>query len=218
MSVKTRVLLAMAITAGTALAAPLATAATLSWERTEAGTTGTGFVNDYLSVPISDTYGRTFLQPTVPIAGSPGAGFGFYDDFLFHITGAVANSVTSTISLGDLLGINNLQVRLYSVLGNSTLPVLGTPVNLIDLWSTELNFTQGNTTTSVTVLPPTGLNPGTYVLEVRGNVVGSNGGSYAGTLNLAPIPLPGALALLLSGLGLLGFRLKCGPAAPESFA
>jgi hypothetical protein len=48
------------------------------------------------------------------------------------------------------------------------------------------------------------LNAGTYVLEVRGNVVGSAGGSYSGNLNLVPTPLPAALPLLLSGIGLLG--------------
>jgi hypothetical protein len=44
----------------------------------------------------------------------------------------------------------------------------------------------------------------TYVLEVRGNVTGTSGGSYSGTLNVAPVPLPAALPLLFSGLGLLG--------------
>jgi hypothetical protein len=56
------------------------------------------------------------------------------------------------------------------------------------------------------VLPETLLAPGSYVLEIRGNVTGSAGGSYSGVLNLAPapVPLPAALPLLLSGIGLFG--------------
>jgi hypothetical protein len=37
------------------------------------------------------------------------------------------------------------------------------------------------------------------VLEVRGDVTGTSGGSYAGTLNLQPVPLPAAAWLLISG-------------------
>jgi hypothetical protein len=50
----------------------------------------------------------------------------------------------------------------------------------------------------------TTLSSGSYYLEVRGNVDGTSGGSYSGTLNIAPVPLPAALPLLLSGFGLLG--------------
>jgi PEP-CTERM motif len=59
-----------------------------------------------------------------------------------------------------------------------------------------------------TVLNPTTLAAGTYVLEIRGDVTGSSGGTYSGELNLNPVPLPAALPLLLSGLGLLGFARK----------
>jgi hypothetical protein len=55
-----------------------------------------------------------------------------------------------------------------------------------------------------TVLDPTTLTAGSYVLEIRGEVTGSSGGTYTGSLNLNPVPLPAALPLLLSGLGLLG--------------
>jgi hypothetical protein len=56
----------------------------------------------------------------------------------------------------------------------------------------------------VDVLPQTTLAAGTYVLEIRGNVTGTSGGGYGGVLNLTPVPLPAALPLLLSGLGLIG--------------
>src|SRR5262245_61613817 len=109
MQLNTRVLLVIAAVAGAAsLPAAPAAAATLSYERMSNNpVTGAGFINNYPDLPTSDTYGRTFSAPTTQI---PGSSFGFYDDFIFHIDGAVANSVTSTINLADVLGINNLQV------------------------------------------------------------------------------------------------------------
>jgi len=39
-------------------------------------------------------------------------------------------------------------------------------------------------------------------------VNGTSGGSYSGTLNVNPVPLPAGLPLLLSGMGLLGGWLR----------
>ena len=58
---------------------------------------------------------------------------------------------------------------------------------------------------------------GTYVLEVRGMATGTSGGSYSGTLNVAPVPLPATLPLLLSGLGLLGGLLRRGLSGAGGF-
>jgi hypothetical protein len=163
--------------------------------------TGSGTVNAY-SGTVSDFYGDNFTGPTTTITGSPSPGWGFYDDFIFSIsTGASLDSVTSTINLGNL-SISNLEVRLYNESGNSP-PVLNNPNGgVISSWSSPINGGPGITGT-YSVLS-TDLGAGTYVLEVRGNATGSSGGSYSGTLNLAPVPLPAALPLLVSGLGLLG--------------
>ena len=58
------------------------------------------------------------------------------------------------------------------------------------------------------------LNAGSYVLEVRGNVTGSAGGSYSGSLNLVPTPVPAALPLLLSGLGIFGGAVRSRSSQP----
>jgi hypothetical protein len=156
-----------------------------------------------LNVPGSDFYGHTFTSPTGIIAGSGSPGFGFYDDFLFSIGGAAANALTSTINLSDISAITNLQVRLFDYSLNTLLPVLGTPNGtVVDGWSTPVVYAPG-VTGLISILPETILAPGTYVLEVRGTVLGSAGGSYSGVLNLAPVPLPAALPMLLAGLGLL---------------
>lgn len=161
--------------------------------------TGTGTVNAFTGTE-SAFYGDTFSAPTTAITASPGAAWGFYDDFIFSVTGpASVDSVTSTINLGSL-SVSNLEVRLYSEAGNSP-PVLGTPNGTVwSSWSTPIS---GGLTGSYSVLN-TDLAAGNYVLEVRGNVTGSSGGSYSGTLNVAPVPLPAALPLMLSGLGMVG--------------
>ena len=45
---------------------------------------------------------------------------------------------------------------------------------------------------------------GSYTLEVRGKVTGTNGGSYAGVMNLAPVPEASNVALMLAGFGVFG--------------
>jgi hypothetical protein len=174
--------------------------------------TGNGLITA-LAVPGSTSYAHNFSAPTTTIPGSPGSGYGFYDDFLFTIAGAQTNSITSTIDFAGILQINNLQVRLYNAAGN-TFPVLGAPYNcpgiscsLIDAWSSPVNY--GPTTGTVSVLPTTLLSAGTYVLEVRGNVVGAAGGGYSGVLNVAAVPVPAAAWLFGSSLiGLMSLRRK----------
>lgn len=195
---KVRTLGALALFAGctgAALAVPL----TLSYSTTNNGTSdvtvGSGFTNGP-GVPSSSTFANSFLGPTLALNGAPS--YGFYDDFIFTVTGSTVNSISTTIDLGTLQ-ISNFQERLYNAAGN-TIPTFGTPVGgAIDAWTSPIG-----TSGTVAVLPATNLTAGTYVLEIRGNVTGANGGSYAGTLNIVPIPLPAAAWLLGSGLLGLG--------------
>jgi hypothetical protein len=153
-------------------------------------------VNNLPTVPGAYFYGHGYASATTTLVGSPSPGFGFYDDYVFTIGGASANSITSTISLGSL-SVTNLQVRLYSLASNA-LPTLGVPAGTVySAWTAVITIP--GITGAYAVIDDTVLNPGTYVLEVRGNT-GSAGGSYSGTLNLQPVPLPAAAWLLLSGL------------------
>jgi hypothetical protein len=181
-----------------------ASSVSLSDTTTSAGTTNFG-ASSTLPVPGSYIYGNAFgpgLGAT-PVAGTTS---GFFDDYVFTISGATANSITSTINLGGTLAIDNLQVALFSYTLGQPVPIAGStlpPGSVeVDGWSEA--FSSGAQSGTVSVIPTTQLNPGTYALEVRGTVSGSAGGSYAGNLNLAPVPLPAALPLLVSGLGGLG--------------
>lgn len=178
----------------------------LSGETTASGTTGSG-VNPTLTLPGSYNYGKTFTAPTAPL-NAPYSSWGFYDTYVFTVSGSTASSVTTTINLGTMLGISNLQERLYSANPGDPVPVLGAPPALggpgyFLAWTTPIG-----TSGEVAVLQSAPLAPGTYVLEIRGLVFGAAGGSYAGVLNVTPVPLPAGLPMVLSGLGLLGALVR----------
>src|ERR1035441_1603372 len=81
------------------------------------------------AVPGSYMYGDGFSSnQTGHNFGS--TSFGFYDDFVFTIGPGQADAVTSTISIGNLLGITNLQARIYNYTANgSVAPLLSTPLD-----------------------------------------------------------------------------------------
>lgn len=216
MQIKLSAFSSLAVTAGLLLAHPGIASATavLSYQdlgqsvTSTSGPTGQG--TTYSTLPASDTYGNTFLCQSSGSCGSSvlvasgGNNYNFYDDFEFTVAASTVDAVSSTIDLQNLLQIDNLQMRVYSTTGNSSLPVLGTPVGMMHGWSAPVSFSAGSESGEVAPLSGVMLDAGTYVLEVRGDVVGTSGGSYSGTLNLSPVPLPAALPLLLSGLGVLG--------------
>ena len=123
---------------------------------------------------------------------------GFIDDYFFQISPAQADVVSATIDLGGVYSISNLFARLYTLSANPGGLVTTTPGGTVDY---GVITTNGPVT--VVQINPVMLDSGSYVLEITGTSSGSLGGSYTGTLNLNAVPLPGPLALVLSGLGAL---------------
>lgn len=162
-------------------------------------------VNPTINVPAAtsiSTYLHVFTTATYNTI--PGTAFEFYDDYVFTIGESMVSSITATIDLGNTFNLDDLNVRLFSwdgkneqLYGTVTLGAVGSS-NIIQAWT----YTTG--TGEVAVIDQSGLTSGTYVLQVRGNVSGINGGGYVGSFNVTPVPLPAALPLLMSGLGLLG--------------
>ena len=177
-----------------------ATAATLSYETTASGTTGGGAITDYSQLPVSDFFGNNLPKATGTLGAPSDPGFTFYDDYIFSVANSTVDAASFVLNEGNTLAINDLQMRLYTLAGNTPQPVLGnSPAGLMAGWSSPIS-SNGSTTDLNTTM----LTAGTYVLEVRGDVTGTAGGSYAGLIDLQPVPIPAALPLLLSGLGLLG--------------
>lgn len=168
----------------------------LSYEETSLGISSSGLTNS-LAVPGTYSYSNTLAGGAnggTPITGSPNA-YGFYDDYEFSVAGGTADSLTATINLGGVYNISNLDARIYSVAGLTTLPQLGAVAGEID----------GTTSGEIVTIGSALLNPGTYVLEVQGNATGSLGGTYSGVLQLSsPVPLPATWMLLLSGVAGIG--------------
>lgn len=197
-----------------ALARPFAAAAALAgvMSAAQAADVVTGATNlGSLSAPVTLTYSHAFndidpLTAGLQIAGVPGTlapTDRFYDDYAFSISGSFASSITATIDLGQLFDISGLEVRLYQGTLQTTTTGPAGPA-LIQAWQ-ALPLVASGSGNDVVVINPVALGPGDYLLEVRGYVTGTAGGAYAGVLNLAPIPEPGAIALALAGLGVLGF-------------
>jgi hypothetical protein len=176
-----------------------------------------------LNVPGTYSYSDTALKTDTASGGlitgsnysAPGQGpyngASFYDAYVFTISGAQADTISSTLTLPSSTSPNGFSIsgfeeRLYALPNSktTTAPYVGgiPSPSALEAWTFPLG-----TSGTVAVLgspTPVTLGAGTYALEVRGDVTGMNGGSYSGTLQLEPVPLPAALPLLLSGFGLIG--------------
>lgn len=162
-----------------------------------------------LSLPFSTFYGTTFTPQSAPAAGDT-----FYEDYAFTVSNGTFSSVSATFDLGSILQISNLQARLFAGLpwAGATPGVLN-PADLLQRWSNVVSAGAG--TGSYQAITPYALGAGNYVLEIRGNVTGAAGGSYAGVFNVAAVPEPDALAMVLAGAGVIGFGVRRRKAGAE---
>lgn len=200
--IKKTALLSLATVAGSVLLqAPASASVTLSYDDTVSGITGSGAVTTYSQLPVSDFFGNNFGVSQGTLSAPSAPGFSFYDTYVFSVASSTVDAASFLLNENNsTLAISNLQMRLYSATGNGLQPVLGDSVSgLLADWSNPISTDSDRSTIATTML-----SGGTYVLEVRGDVTGAAGGGYAGLIDLQPVPLPAALPLVLSGLGLLG--------------
>jgi len=180
---------------------------------------GTGANDGVGSVVGSDLTGNgsstyTFGQSFSGSVGSYSAGtlsngdsFGLVASYVVALPASTTGSYIFSLNLSSSTGIDDLSARLYAYGPgeNTTLGITGAPPNggLVSGWSTSVN---GGLVDSTTMAPTT-VAAGLYVLEVVGQLSnGATSGTYSGQLSVAPVPLPAALPLLLSGFaGMLGF-------------
>jgi hypothetical protein len=129
----------------------------------------------------------------------------FYDDYTFTVGTGGATIQSALISFSNgVAGISGLEARIisfsptFSALANLNAPANGTTV--VDSWL-PTSLAGGISTVN---LNSTAFGPGTYDLQIRGEVGTSLSGSYGGSITFTPVPLPAGLPLLVSGLGLFG--------------
>src|SRR5580692_9619302 len=179
--------------------------------------TGTG-VNNGGGIQVNDLTGagaggflfsQTFTAPNASFAAPNqinGNNYGFVTSYVIDVPPAMANAFVFSLNLSSSVGLENLSARLYEYSANGiTNLTLGTTGPLaagsMDNWSVSVNSSGANPVASTT-LPSLHLNSGgEFVLEIAGLETGTQNGSLSGQLDVAPVPLPAALPLLLSGLG-----------------
>jgi hypothetical protein len=164
-----------------------------------------GIITPTVSYGISNAYNGAPIASDFPgtVATGSGGPWNFYDDYVFTVGPAGSNIQSALISFtSSFTGISDLQGRIIGVNGTFNAAAnLGAPASgntLIDSW-TNTTMTGGVNTVT---LNGTSFGPGTYDLQIRGEVLGSPAsGGYGGTISFTPVPLPWTLPLLLSGLG-----------------
>ena len=112
----------------------------------------------------------------------------FVDDYLFSISSAAKlKGVVASFGFDDENGIQNLKVSLLS--GQNVNPLV---VNTFNYGATDtvIHFTDG-------------IPSGPYKLEVTGDLIGSQNGSYGGNFNVSAVPEPKTYGMLLLGVGFL---------------
>jgi len=165
-----------------------------------------------LGVPSATNYGTVFTGSPAGYT-SPGitalgvtltSGDTFYEDYAFVVPTSTVVSLASTVSLADFLNISGLQARLYQGTIDTVITGAAGPALVVG-WGQS--FSAGASTVDTSLIAPTRLGAGDYVLQIRGTVGGQAGGSYVGALNVSSVPEPASAALLAAGLaGLAGRR------------
>ncbi len=177
----------------------LAVSAMLSFAFASFNAQATDTVYGPVAVPSSLNYGASFTSVASQTT--------FWDNYIFTINGADANSLTASISSANFVGLGNLRARLLvgdnrTTAASNTLTVGSV---LAENWGTTLTLAPNLTQTTVLLEKPA-LAAGTYTLQIRGIVTGAFGGSYAGVLNFTtPVPEADTYAMLIAGLGVMGF-------------
>jgi hypothetical protein len=167
-----------------------------------------GTITPTVSYLIGNAYNGAPIAGGFPGTVATGAGgpWNFYDDYVFTV-GPSGSSIQSVLISFNTswFGIANLQGRIIGVNGTFNAAAnLGAPASgntVVDSWSNTTPVAGIN----IVSLAGKAFGPGTYDLQIRGDVLGAPAsGGYGGAISFTPVPLPAALPLLLSGLGLFG--------------
>lgn len=125
----------------------------------------------------------------------------FSDVYLFSLS-QTADTIASTISLflpgveggAPSYDISNQSIALFSDPGGDGTAGVNTQVGTTVFYDDESG-----------ILSAKNVAAGNYYFEIDGNAIGTQGGTYQFAVNTAAVPEPETYALMLAGLGLIGF-------------
>ncbi|UJP05228.1 MAG: FxDxF family PEP-CTERM protein [Nitrosomonas sp.] len=115
--------------------------------------------------------------------------------------------------------VANTYNGLWSSVTNDAPPVFDISGGLVQLWTSDGDGNYGATDAgdslvtslafdSTAVNQTFTIGPGNYYYQVTGNINGTLGGSYLLSSSITLVPEPETYAMLLAGLGLIGFSLR----------
>lgn len=156
-----------------------------------------------LAAPAS--YAADISHPPTPIilvdgTGTFGASFlsgnnsnTFSDHYTFSTVGLnFIDTLVGSIAHSALVGLAITGYDLYDSGNNLVATGVMQSTGTVDLWTIQTG----------------GLAAGDYYVRVDGVIVSDTSASYAGNLNVLPVPEPQTYAMLLAGLGLVAVRAR----------
>ncbi|PXW86055.1 putative secreted protein with PEP-CTERM sorting signal [Nitrosomonas sp. Nm84] len=151
--------------------------------------------------------------------GSELSSAGFETPHTFNATGAMGDAGTLWMASGN--GGNVLETLGYAVSGPSHTTAgwgesILTGANDVSLTSTFENGISGSAGANSVSLTFDDLAPGWYALYIGGTENATAGGAF--DLTVSAVPEPETYAMLLTGLGFIGYRLRSRRKAPNKFA
>lgn len=165
-----------------------------------------------LSIP-SSAYAVNVLNHTDTLAlGSFGAPVTYVDSFSVASAGAINHSLTFSINTPLYAGSGISDIPVSVPFGSFTLEVFN--INGLNAKVFDSNnvlyaqFIQNGDADHLTLPASSYFATGNYTLKVTGTALGSSGGLYSVAAVTVPVPEPETWAMLLVGLGLVGFRLR----------
>ena len=136
-------------------------------------------------------------------------------------TGVIGSTFTSADKGKSFLDIYNFDLKNISDVDSGFFSIATFAKNIVradlNITSFELysgtNFLmageiESDAKTDTGMLSSYGLSSGAYSIRIGGTVVGINGGSYGGNVNISPVPEPETWSMFVAGIATVGFMAR----------